>query len=352
MKRFVRQIYTGEGGYVFAKSPEEIARQNGISRIARLASNENPLPPPASVIEAGLAALRAGNRYPEAHPAALIAALQQCHGDHAFIVGNGMDGVIENVLRTVIDPGDCVVVSTPTFSFYGLAVAAQGGAAVPVPREADFSVDTGAFIDACRGAKLAFLCSPNNPTGNATPVETIREILDGIDCLLFLDNAYVEFSGIDYRPLMNDYDNLIEGRTMSKAYSLAALRFGYAFVPKTLLPYLNRAATPFAVNAVALAAAKAALADQGHVERTVEYVRAWRKRFLTEISRPAAPSDANFVLVDVSPMTGDEAAARLAEAGVIVRSCRSFAGLADHYIRVSVGSEQENELFLREIDRL
>jgi len=352
MKRFVRQIYTGEGGYVFAKSPEEIARLSGLSEIARLASNENPLPPPPSVIEAGLSALREGNRYPEARPAALIAALRRCHGDYSFIIGNGMDGVIENVVRAVVDPGDRVVVSTPTFSFYGLAAEAQGGVVVPVPREADFSVDAGAFIEACRGAKIAFLCSPNNPTGNALSVETVREILDGIDCLLFLDNAYVEFSGIDYRPLMDEYDTLIEGRTMSKAYSLAGLRFGYAFVPDALLPYLNRAATPFTVNAVALAAAEAALAEQGHIDRTAAYVRLWRERFLAGIDRPVAPSDANFVLVDVAPMTGDEATARLAERGVIARSCRSFSGLADHYIRVSVGSERENEVFLEEINRL
>jgi histidinol-phosphate aminotransferase len=352
MKRFVRQNYIGEGGYVFAQSPEEIARQSGLSRVARLASNENPLPPPASVVEAGLSALREGNRYPEARPAALIDALRCHHGDYSFIIGNGMDGVIETVVRTVVSPGDRVVVSTPTFSFYGLAAEAQGGVVVPVPRAADFSVDVGAFVDACRGAKVAFLCSPNNPTGNALPVEAVREILDGIDCLLFLDNAYVEFSGLDYRHLMDEYDTLIEGRTMSKAYSLAGLRFGYAFVPAGLLPYLNRAATPFSVNTVALAAAGAALADQGHIDQTVAHVRRWRERFLAEIDRPVSPSDANFVLVDVAPMTGDEATARLAKKGVIVRSCRSFSGLADHYIRVSVGSETENELFLKEINRL
>lgn len=352
MKRFVRQNYIGEGGYVFAQSPEEIARQSGLSRVARLASNENPLPPPASVVEAGLSALREGNRYPAARPAALIDALRRHHGDYSFIIGNGMDGVIETVVRTVVSPGDRVVVSTPTFSFYGLAAEAQGGVVVPVPRAADFSVDAGAFVDACRGAKIAFLCSPNNPTGNALSVEAVREILEGIDCLLFLDNAYVEFSGIDYRPLMDEYDTLIEGRTMSKAHSLAGLRFGYAFVPAGLLPYLNRAATPFSVNTVALAAAGAALADQGHIDQTVAHVRRWRERFLAEIDRPVSPSDANFVLVDVAPMTGDEATARLANKGVIVRSCRSFSGLADHYIRVSVGSEPENELFLKEINRL
>lgn len=349
MQRFVRRQYAAPGGYVFAKSAEEIARENGLDRVARLASNENPFPPSDAVVAAGLAALKEGNRYPAGRPDAIFRALKAVHGDHAFIIGNGMDGVIETIVRTVINPGDRVVVSTPTFSFYGLAAAAQGAEVVNVPREPDFSVDAGRFIEACRGAKLAFLCTPNNPTGNAVSVETVREVLDGIDCLLFLDNAYIEFSDIDYRPLMKEYDNLIEGRTMSKAYSLAGLRFGYAFVPDGLLPHLDRASTPFAVNIVALAAAGATLADPAHIREAVAHVRRWRERFMAEIPLPVMPSDANFILVDVAPLTGDEAMERLAARGVIVRSCRSFPGLEDHYIRVSIGADWENELFLRGI---
>ncbi|TAJ44517.1 histidinol-phosphate transaminase [Methanofollis fontis] len=352
MRRSVRSCYDGEGGYVFAESPDAIARKKGISQIARLASNENPFPPPETVIEAGVAALRQANRYPEASPERLMAALRRCHGEYSFIIGNGMDGVIETVIRTVVDPGDRVVISTPTFSFYGLAATAQGARVVQVPREADFSVDPGRFAEACRGAKVAFLCSPNNPTGNACPIETVREILDATDCLLFLDNAYVEFSDIDYRPLMRDYDTLIEGRTMSKIYSLAGLRFGYAFVPPWLAPHLNRAGTPFAVNAVACAAAEAALGEAGHIERTATHVRRWRERFVSAIPFPVLPSDANFVLIDVAPLGGDEASARLAEQGIIVRSCRSFPGLEDRYIRVSIGEDWENERFLAGITQL
>lgn len=350
MKRsIVRRCYATAGGYVFAKSAEEIAREQGLSRVARLASNENPAPPSEAVVAAGLSALKKGNRYPLARQEAVVEALCQVHGDHAFLLGNGMDGVIETVVRTVVEPGDRVVISTPTFSFYGLAAAAQGAEVVEVPRKPDFSVDPTKFIEACQGAKLAFLCTPNNPTGNVVPVEVVREILEGADCLLFLDNAYIEFSDEDYRPLMREYDRLIEGRTMSKAYSLAGLRFGYAFVPEWLAPHLEQAATPFAVNCVALAAAEAALADQAHIDEVVAHVRRWRERFMAEIPFPVAPSEANFVLIDVAPMRGDEAMERLAEGGVVVRSCRSFPGLEDRYIRVSVGADWENELFLEKV---
>ncbi|QYZ78539.1 histidinol-phosphate transaminase [Methanofollis formosanus] len=345
----VRRCYATAGGYVFAKSAEEIAREQGLSRVARLASNENPASPSEAVIAAGLSALKEGNRYPAARAAAVTVALRRLHGDHAFLIGNGMDGVIETVVRTVVEPGDRVVISTPTFSFYNLTAAAQGAEVVEVPREPDFSVDPDRFVEACQGAKLAFLCTPNNPTGNVVPVDVVREILDRTDCLLFLDNAYIEFSDVDYRPLMREYDHLIEGRTMSKAYSLAGLRFGYAFVPEWLAPHLEQAATPFAVNSVALAAAEAALADRAHIHEVVAHVRRWRDRFMAEIPLPVAPSEANFILIDVAPMKGDEAMERLAAGGVVVRSCRSFPGLEDRYIRVSIGADWENELFLEKV---
>jgi histidinol-phosphate aminotransferase len=170
--------------------------------------------------------------------------------------------------------------------------------------------------------------------------------------VLFLDNAYVEFSGIDYLPLMKKHENLVLGRTFSKVHSLAGLRIGYAFTPRWLPPWYNRAGTPFTVNAVSMAAAAAGLSDTGHAERYIAQVQRWRKKFAQEVRYPVLPSDANFVMVDVAPRAGDEVVADLARKGVIVRSCRSFAGLDDHYIRVSVGEDWENERFVQEINAL
>ncbi|MDD3372682.1 MAG: histidinol-phosphate transaminase [Methanoculleus bourgensis] len=346
MRRLIRACYAGAAGYSYAKSAEDVAREHGIDRVARLASNENPRPPSPAVIEAASRALQAANRYPDTRAAPLVEALRRYHGDYRFVTGVGMDGVIETVIRTVVEPGEAVVVSTPTFSFYGLAAAAHGARVVSIPRREDFSVDTTAFIEACRGAKLAFLCSPNNPTGNSVTPEAVEEILEGMEGLLFLDNAYVEFSGIDYRPLMRRHENLILGRTMSKIFALAGMRVGYAFVPGWLEPFYHRAATPFALNSVSLAAAAAALADTDRVRETCDHVRRWRSRFLEEVPFRTFPSDANFVMIDVSPLTGDEAVERLAAKGVLVRSCTSFPGLGDHYIRVCIGEDWENERFL------
>jgi histidinol-phosphate aminotransferase len=346
MRRLIRACYTGAGGYSYAKKAGDVAREHGIDRVARLASNENPRPPSPAALEAAIAALREGNRYPDERMSALVEALRRYHGDYRFVTGAGMDGVIETVIRTVVEPGERVAVSTPTFSFYGIAAAAHGAEVVDVPREEDFSVDPGKFVEEARGAKLAFLCTPNNPTGNSVPPEAVEAILDGIDGLLFLDNAYVDFADIDYRPLMRRYENLVIGRTMSKIFALAGFRVGYAFVPAWLEPYYNRAATPFALNSVSAAAAAGALADADRVRETRDHVREWRRRFTTEVPFRVYPTDANFVMIDVAPHTSDDVTERLAEKGVLVRSCTSFPGLGDHFIRVSIGEDWENIRFL------
>jgi histidinol-phosphate aminotransferase len=263
-----------------------------------------------------------------------------------------MDGVIETVIRTLVDPGEKVAISTPTFSFYALAAMGQGAEIVTVPREADFSVNPKTMIRAASDAKITILCSPNNPTGNATGPDNVREILEGIEGVLFLDNAYVEFSKFNYLPLMKKHENLIIGRTFSKVYSLAGLRIGYAFTPRWLPPWYTRAGTPFAVNSVSAAAAAASLLDISHAERYIAQVKLWRNKFMNEVRYPVLPSDANFVMVDIAPLKSDEMVEALARKGVIVRSCRSFAGLPDHFIRVSIGEDWENEMFIEAINTL
>lgn len=352
MERLVRSCYKKKSGYAFARKAGDIAREYGIDRIARLASNENPEPLSPQALSSAEAALRGANRYPDERVNVLMNALRAHYGDYHFVTGVGMDGVIETIVRTLVDPGEKVAVSTPTFSFYTLAAMGQGAEVIAVPREADFSVDVKKLIRAGKDAKVTFLCSPNNPTGNATGEDVVREILEGIEGLLFLDNAYIEFSETDYLPLMKKHENLVLGRTFSKVHSLAGLRIGYAFTPRWLPPWYNRAGTPFTVNSVSMAAAAAALSDTAHAERYIAQVRRWRKRFMDEVKYPVLPSDANFVMVDVAPHKGDGMVEELARRGVAVRSCRSFAGLDDHYIRVSVGEDWENERFVQAMNTL
>ncbi|HUK38998.1 MAG TPA: histidinol-phosphate transaminase [Methanomicrobiales archaeon] len=351
MRRSARRCFS-EGSYVYATEAAEIARRSGIEPVARLASNENPFPPPPAVLDAAMLSLRGVNRYPPEVPLSLLQALERHHGKYHFAAGAGMDGVIETVLRVLVDPGEKVVVATPTFSFYGVAARGQGAEVVPVRRNEDFSVDPEAFARAMEDAPLGFICSPNNPTGNATPPDEIAGLLESFDGVLFLDNAYVDFAGLDYRPLMREYDNLVIGRTLSKIHGLAGLRIGYAFLPGWLEEPYRRAQTPFAVSSVAAAAAEAALGEKEWSGAYLDHVRTWRDRFSREITRRVYPSEANFVLVDVAPLASDDATKALASRGVVVRSCRSFPDLEDHYLRVSIGEDWENERLITEINRL
>jgi histidinol-phosphate aminotransferase len=351
MRPSVRDIYQ-RTGYTYATRAEEIASRAGYERIARLASNENPFPLSSEANRMACEALKEANRYPPELHTHLIGVLAETLRWPHVVLGNGMDGVIETVIRTLVNPGEGVVIAEPTFSFYRIAATAQAGAVKGIPRKADFSVDISGFIDCCQGAKLAFLCTPNNPTANFTPPEDVREILDATDVVLFLDNAYIEFADRDYRELMADYERLIIGRTMSKAYSMAGLRLGYALVPGWFEPFYHRASTPFSVNRVTAAAAIGALQDPDHVRQIQAHVQRWRTQFLEAIPYPTFPSQANFVLIDTSPLRGEEMMERLAERGILVRSCESFPSLGDHYIRVNIGADWENERFLNTIAAL
>jgi histidinol-phosphate aminotransferase len=347
----VRDIYGGEG-YVYARSPEDIARTYGFDRVARLASNENPFGPSPLAMAAVESALGSMHRYPDTTSDLLKNALKAHHGEYTFCTGVGMDGVIETCIRALVNPGEKIAVSVPTFSFYGIAARAQGAEVVQIPRERDFTVDPDLFISKAQDTKISFLCSPNNPTGTVTPPEEIDRIAGSIDGILFLDNAYVEFSDTDYRPLMKKHENLVIGCTMSKVFGLAGCRIGYGFIPEWLGSVYEKAATPFTVNTLSAAAAVGALSDRKFVERTINHTRRWIRKYREECMIPVLPGGANFVMIDTSPLSGDACASALAEKGVIVRSCRSFPGLADHYIRVCVGDDWECERFIDEINRL
>lgn len=351
MKPRVRYEFI-KSGYVFAKSPADIAKEYGFSEVALLGSNENPYPPSEKVIRAAKEALSGVNRYPDPKAAEYHAALRANICDAPVVSsGLGMDGVIETAIRTLVAPGEKVVISTPTFSMYGLAAKAASAKVVNVPRNSDFSVDLDVFLREAKDVKISFLCTPNNPTGTVTPIEDIEYILDRIDGVLFLDCAYVEFSDINYLPLLAR-DNIIIGRTMSKVYGLAGLRIGYAFVPEWFEGPYNVAATPFTLNRVSAAAASEAVSDHVYKDNFIAHVRKWREEFIKDIPFPVSPSGANFVLINVAPKLGDDAMEALAKQGVLVRSCTSFPGLGDTFIRVSVGDIWENERFLSAVKKL
>ena len=351
MKPQIRSEYNGKG-YVYAASASDIAKETGFDKIARLASNENPFEPSPAIRKAAQEALADINRYPDPSSAKIREAIRRNIYDAPVVVsGSGMDGVIETVIRVVVAPGDKVAVAAPTFSVYGLAAKAASAEIVNIQSKEDFTIDVDAFIEGAKDAKLSFLCTPNNPTGTTVPAEDVKRILENISGFLFLDCAYIEFADEDYYQLLS-YDNLIIGRTLSKVYGLAGLRIGYAFVPEWFVGPYMAGVTPFSLNCVSEAAGVAALENPECKDALVSHVRSWRKRFEDEIPFPVLPSGANFVLINTAPIKSDDAVKQLQKMGILVRSCSSFQGLGETYVRVSIGDDWENERFLEGVKKL
>ncbi|MDD3041370.1 MAG: histidinol-phosphate transaminase [Methanosarcinaceae archaeon] len=335
--------------YVPGKSIEEISEGYGLdpATIIKLGSNENPLGPSPAAVAALIREAPRANLYPSADARELRVALSKYTGlpvSNIVAAGPGMDGLLDGLCRLLIEKGDEVIIPTPTFAYYELPARACGGKAVFVAREADYSVDPEKVLALeSERTKLIFLCSPNNPSGNTLPEKDLRLILEKTKALVFVDEAYVEFSDRNFASLVPEYDNLIVGRTFSKVFGLAGLRLGYGLMPEWLLREYMRAATPFNVSLPALKAGIAALSDKEHLQKSIEMAREGRKVLGDTLPFKVYPSQANFVLVDVFPLKSKAVVEALLKKGIIVRSCDSFRDAGDSLIRVTVGTPEQNE---------
>ncbi|MCK4652642.1 MAG: histidinol-phosphate transaminase [Methanosarcinales archaeon] len=341
---------TGTGtdsGYVPGRSIAEIAKEYHIpvDSIIKLGSNENPLGPSPAAVRAVTDRASGISVYPESDARDLCDAISEYTGHPAenIVAGAGMDGVIDTLMR-ILMPGEAIT-PTPTFSYYAISARAHHGTPVFALRDRDFAIDPQDILSQVTDeTRVVFLCSPNNPSGNLIPESDLRTILEGLegrDAIVFLDEAYVEFSEMSMIHLAGEYDNLVVGRTLSKAFGLAGLRVGYGVMSERIRERYLRYATPFAVSSLATAAGIAALGDREHLKRSVDLVRDGREE-LGRIPFHAYSSDANFVLVDVSPHRSDAVCDFLARSGIIVRDCSSFRGAGDSLVRVSVGTAEQN----------
>jgi len=326
--------------YVAGKGFTEISQKYGLSpaEIVKLGSNENPYGPSPKVAKA-LQSI-SPERYPE--PEDLIAGLANYTGypEEMIIIGAGMDGVMDTLTRLFLEPGDKSFIPTPTFSYYEILTIMAGAMPVLAPRGSDFRVPK--TVPA--GMKMIFLCSPNNPTGNTISEEDVKEIVESTDSIVFLDEAYVEFADRSLLGLVNKYENLVVGRTMSKAFGLAGMRLGYAIAPEWIADQYQRSAPPFfAITCASVAAGAAALSDLEYMRSSVNKIRRERDRLQKEIL--SHPSQANFLYVETAEPS-HEVAEKFLRRGIIIRDCRSFRGAGEHHVRVTVGTPEENDRFL------
>lgn len=356
--------------YLPGRSIESVKREYNLTRIIKLASNENPLGPSPKALAAMKAA---GNKlflYPDGASTLLRQALAKAYKTAAerVMVGAGSDELIELLGKTFLNPGDSIVVSAHAFIRYKMAADLMGAEVITVPMR-EMTHDLPAMAAAIQGhTKLVFIANPNNPTGTYNSQSNLLDFLRRVEAinvgrnvpvLVVIDEAYYEYAKAfardypDTLSLQKSFSNLIVLRTFSKAHALAGLRVGYGFADSALIGAIDRVRPPFNVSTLAQVGARASLLDQPRLKKAVRHVMQERTKVLAGLGKfglPTVPSVGNFVLVQVTPRQGREMFELLLSRGIIVRSMDEY-GFPEH-IRVTYGLPAENQLFLRALKEI
>jgi len=294
--------------------------------------------------------------YPDSEQRQLRKALQDYAGVSAdqIVAGSGSDELIDFIIRLFINPGDRVINCVPTFGVYHFSTESYGGTAVAVPRDGSFAIDVPAVKKAIReGAKVVFIASPNNPSGNTTPKSDILALLDS-NAIVVIDEAYYEFGGQTVIPLVDSHDNLIVLRTFSKWAGLAGLRVGYGIFPRKIASHLFRIKPPYNVNAAAQIAALESLRDLDYLQQTIRAIVSERERLSARLAQTAAlrpwPSEANFVLCSVRDNLAAGIYQELKRRGILVRYFDT--PLLRDYLRISVGKPEHTDALLAALSQI
>lgn len=348
--------------YQPGRPAEEVAAEFGIAKPVKLASNENPLGPSPLAIKA-MQSVHDLARYPDGNGAALKHKIAERHGlaVDCITLGNGSNDILEFVTRAFLNPGDEVIFSRHAFAVYPLATLAAGGIPVETPA-LNWGYDLTAIAAAITDrTKVIFIANPNNPTGTWLTDGELMPFLDKVPghVIVVIDEAYAEYVTADDFPgypdctqWLGDYQNLLVTRTFSKIFGLAGLRVGYGVSSPELADYLNRVRQPFNVNSMALAAAEAALDDVEHISQSREMNQAGMAYLVEQCEQRGLayiPSAGNFLAIDFSkPAKGLFEA--MMQQGVIVRPVANYA--MPNFLRVTVGTEEENQRFIEVLDRV
>jgi histidinol-phosphate aminotransferase len=341
----VRPCIRRLAGYVPGEQPQDRS-------YVKLNTNENPYPPSPRVIEAVRACGGADLRlYPDPLACALRAKAADVYGfePDAIVAGNGSDDLLAMIVRACVGPGDTVVYPHPTYSLYDTLVAIGDAKAVHIPFPPDFSLPPGI---AEAGGRVTFLCNPNSPSGTLTPVEGIARLAAGLEGLLVVDEAYVDFATASALDLVRHHDNIVVLRSFSKSFSLAGLRIGLAFGPPAFMAELLKVKDSYNLSQVSITAATAALEDLPWMRENVARVRGTRARLsagLIELGFDVPRSEANFVLARRPGRNLEALYEELRQRGILVRYF-AVPELRDA-LRITVGTDGETDALLAALSR-
>jgi histidinol-phosphate aminotransferase len=329
------------------------------ARVVKLNTNENPYPPSPRVMEAIRAVPpHALQRYPRPMADEFRVAASRVLGvpEEAILAGNGSDDILTIATRTFLAPGDALAYPEPTYSLYPVLAKLQDARTVTVPwgegRGDGWSLPVDALVKT--GAKAIYLANPNAPSGTQVPASAVEGLARAFDGVLLVDEAYVDFADESCLDLAMRLPNVVISRTLSKAYSLAGLRFGFAVAQPEIIAEMAKVKDSYNCDALSIAAAAAAIADQDYARATWVKIRAERDRLthaLEGLGWTVLPSQANFVLATVPRGVGGEGRGRAAQVlaslkakGVLVRYF-GVPGLDDK-LRITVGTSDDTDALI------
>jgi histidinol-phosphate aminotransferase len=327
---------------IWALKPYSCARDEfkGVKADVFIDANENPYP-------------NGVNRYPDPLQEQLKQAISPMKGvpvDNIFL-GNGSDEAIDLAFRVFCRPGkDNVVAIDPTYGMYEVCADVNDVEYRKVSLTADYDLDPDALLAACDdNTKLIFICSPNNPTGNAFQREKIEKVITGFQGVVVVDEAYSDFSPLHpFRLDLQKYPNLIVLATFSKAWAAAGIRLGMAYASTEIIGLYNKVKYPYNVNVLTQRKAMEILGNATLLQRHISMILEERETLLNAlgflpICKKVYPTDANFILIKVTD--ADSIYKYLVQKGVIVRN-RTRVHLCGDCLRITVGTKDENTKLL------
>lgn len=348
MKTYFRPSIEAMAGYVPGEQPKPG------TPIIKLNTNENPYPPSPEAI----AVLRnLDSEWLRRYPDPYANDFRKAVGDALsvppewVIVCNGSDELLNVVVRACADSGRRVVYPMPTYVLYRTLSAMQPAETIEVPYEANFRLPIEALV-AAQGA-VTFVATPNSPSGHAVPLEDLRQLAARVSGILVIDEAYVDFADSTALPLVQEFENVIVSRTLSKGYSLAGLRLGFGVANPNLLSGLFKVKDSYSIDAIACLVGTAAMRDQAYKNACAARVKASRTTLaisLKQLGFQLWESHANFLLTQPPRQNAEQLYLALKARGILVRYFKQ-PGLEDK-LRITVGTEEQNQILIEALTTL
>jgi histidinol-phosphate aminotransferase len=327
--------------------------QPSASGIVKLNTNENPYPPSSNVMKA-LAEIQSEQlrRYPDPMGNAFRRAAADVDGVQTdnILCCNGGDELLKAAFHAFCDKDRPVAYPVPTYTLYPVLAKLQNCKAVEIPFDNEFNLPAKL---ARTGAALTIVCNPNAPSGTFINIEEIASLADELSGVLLIDEAYVDFAENNCTRLVKDFDNVIILRSMSKGYSLAGLRFGYAIAQPALIAGLMKIKDSYNVDTVAITLATAAIKDQKYFKENVEKVKTQRVRLIEELRNlgfDVPDSQANFVLAKCKNKKAAEIYEKLTQRDIYVRYF-NYPKLKDK-LRITVGTAEQNDKLISALNEI